>query len=328
MDVLSDVLTAVQLTGAIFFDLEAFTPWVSATPNAETFKHLAMPNADHVIAFHVVMAGSCWAELPGVAAPTQLAAGDLIVVPMGDEHVLSSAPGMRGQASLDNYRRPIDRPLPIPFIMNQGDGLERSHVICGFFGCDRLPFNPLLEALPRVFHASVSAASHDWLLSLVRAAVVEHEHGTAGRETMLAKIAELMFVEVIRKHIAALPEDTYGWLSGLRDPQVSAALGVIHGRPAEPWTVELLARHAGMSRSTFADRFTHFVGMPPMQYLAQWRLQRAACLLGKHGMSAGRAAAEVGYESEAAFNRAFKKLVGVPPGQWRKLRRPGPSEGA
>jgi AraC-like DNA-binding protein len=323
VDVLSDVLTAVQLSGAIFFDLEAFPPWVSVTPNAETFKHLAMPNADHVIAFHVVMAGSCWAELPGVAAPTQLMAGDFIVVPMGDEHVLSSAPGMRGQASLDNYRRPIDRPLPIPFILNQGEGPERSHVVCGFFGCDLRPFNPLLDALPRVLHASVSAASQDWLLSLVRAAAAEREHDTAGRDTMLAKIAELMFVEVIRKYIAALPADTFGWCSGLRDPQVSAALGMIHARPAEPWTVELLARHAGMSRSTFADRFNHFVGMPPMQYLAHWRLQRAAGLLSKGGVTVGRAAAEVGYDSEAAFNRAFKKLVGLPPGQWRKHRGSG-----
>jgi AraC-like DNA-binding protein len=322
VDVLSDVLTAVQLTGAIFFDLEAFAPWVSATPNADTFKHLAMPNAEHVIAFHVVMAGSCWVELPGAGEPTQLVAGDLVVVPMGDEHVLSSTPGMRGEPSLDNYRRPVDRPLPIPFILNQGEGGERSHMICGFFGCDLRPFNPLLGALPRVFHASVSATSQDWLLSLVRAAVVEHAHGTAGRETMLAKIAELMFVEVIRKYIAALPAETLGWCAGLRDPQVSAALGLIHGRPSEPWTVETLARHAGMSRSAFADRFTHFVGMPPMQYLAQWRLQRAAGLLSKSAMSVGRAAAEVGYESEAAFNRAFKKLIGVPPGQWRKLRRP------
>jgi AraC-like DNA-binding protein len=323
VDVLSDVLNAVQLTGAIFFDLEAFSPWVSATPNVQTFKHLAMPNAEHVIAFHVVMAGSCWAELPGVAAPTQLVAGDLVVVPMGDEHVLSSEPGMRGQPSLDHYRRPIDRALPVPFILNQGQGLERSHVICGFFGCDLRPFNPLLEALPRVFHASVSAASQDWLLSLVRAAVAEHQHGTDGRETMLAKIAELMFVEVIRKYIAGLPADTHGWCSGLRDPKVSAALGLIHARPAEPWTVELLARHVGMSRSAFAERFTHFVGVPPMQYLAQWRLQRAAGLLSKSAVSVGRAAAEVGYESEAAFNRAFKKLVGVPPGQWRKRGRPG-----
>jgi transcriptional regulator GlxA family with amidase domain len=130
-----------------------------------------------------------------------------------------------------------------------------------------------------------------------------------------------MFVEVIRKYIASLPPDTNGWCSGLRDPQVSAALGLMHARPAEPWTVEALARQAGMSRSAFSDRFTHFVGVPPMQYLAQWRLQRAAGLLSKSNMSVGRAAAEVGYESEAAFNRAFKKLAGVPPGQWRKRSR-------
>jgi AraC-like DNA-binding protein len=213
--------------------------------------------------------------------------------------------------------------LPVPFVLNEGGGPDRSHFICGYFGCDARPFNPLLDALPRMFHASVSTASQGWLLSLVRAAVEESEHGTAGGETMLAKLAELMFVEVLRKYISDLPEDARGWCSAIRDPQVGAALHLIHDRAAQAWTVNTLAHEVGMSRSTFAERFTSFVGVPPMHYLARWRLQLAANLLTSRGISIALAAAEVGYESEAAFNRAFKKFVGLPPGTWRKRRADG-----
>jgi AraC-like DNA-binding protein len=282
-----------------------------------------MPNADHVIAFHVVMAGSCWAELPGMMPPIRLNAGDFVVMPMGDDHVLSSAPGMRGEADLNMYRRPTDRCQPVPFVLNEGGSAERNHFICGYFGCDIRPFNPLLDALPRMFHASVSPASHEWLLSLVRAAAAESARGTAGGEAMLARLAELMFVEVLRKHISGLPEDSRGWCSGIRDPHVGAALHLMHDRPANPWTVETLARTVGMSRSGFAERFASFVGVPPMQYLARWRLQVAANLLTGRSLTVAEAAAEVGYESEAAFNRAFKKFVGLPPGTWRKRREAG-----
>ncbi|MCC7123882.1 MAG: AraC family transcriptional regulator [Acidobacteria bacterium] len=320
MDVLSDVLSAVRLSGAVFFDVEAFAPWVSPTPQAETFRRTIMPNAEHVIAFHVMMAGSCWAEVPNAGPPIHLRAGDFVVIPMGDDHVLSSAAGMRGEADLAMYRRPTDRCQPVPFVLNKGGGPERNHFICGYFGCDARPFNPLLDALPRLFHASVSPASQDWLLRLVRAAAVESARGTAGGEAMLARLAELMFVEVLRKHISDLPEDARGWCSGVRDAQVGAALHLMHERPAHAWTVEALAREVGMSRSAFAERFAAFVGVPPMQYLARWRLQVAANLLAGRQMSIADAAAEVGYESEAAFNRAFKKVVGLPPGTWRKRR--------
>jgi transcriptional regulator GlxA family with amidase domain len=158
------------------------------------------------------------------------------------------------------------------------------------------------------------------MLSLVRAATTETERSSAGGETMLSKVAELMFVEVVRKYIEALPQDAHGWCSSLRDPNVGAAIRLMHERPAHPWTVDELARNAGMSRSIFAERFVHLIGAPPMHYLAKWRLQIAAGLLTTRGVSTGQAAAQVGYESEAAFNRAFKKYVGLPPGTWRKKR--------
>ena len=160
------------------------------------------------------------------------------------------------------------------------------------------------------------------MVSLVRAGVEESRQTTAGGETMLAKLAELMFVDVIRKYIESLPEDARGWCSSIRDTQIGAALHLIHERPAHAWTVEALAREVGVSRSVFAERFVSYVGLSPISYLSRWRLQVAANLL-TQGMTLARAAAEVGYESEPAFNRAFKKYVGLPPGTWRKRRQNG-----
>jgi AraC-like DNA-binding protein len=194
--------------------------------------------------------------------------------------------------------------------------------VCGYFGCDARPFNPLLESLPRLFRAKMSAASQSWFTSLLQVAADESEAGGAGSETMLAKLAEVMFVEVIRRHIASLPEDSRGWLPALKDRHIGRAMQAIHGRPAQPWTLETLAHEAGMSRSVFAERFAHCVGISPMNYLGRWRMQLAARRLELPGATVAQIAAEVGYESEAAFNRSFKKYVGVPPGAWRKSRLP------
>jgi AraC-like DNA-binding protein len=319
MDVLSEVLRAVRLTGAIFFDVEARIPWVAHTPPVRDFARAVMPGSEHVIAFHILTRGSCWAEVvDGSVPPVRLYAGDLIVLPIGDEHVLCSAPGMRATPDLSRYARPVNGRLPFPVLVNEGGGPDTCHFVCGYFGCDSRPFNPVLEALPRMVHASVSPETQSWLSSLVRVAVQETEHRSAGGETMLAKLAELMFVEVIRKYIDGLPEDSRGWFAGLRDRRVGAALRLIHARPSEPLTLDSLARDVGLSRSVFAERFAHFVGVPPMHYLARWRLQLAAHLLEGNGYSIAAAAAAVGYESEAAFNRAFKKFVGIPPGAWRR----------
>jgi AraC-like DNA-binding protein len=321
MDVLSDVLRAVRLTGAIFFDVEARAPWVGQTPAGWKFGRAVMPEAERVIVFHVLTRGSCWAELfDGSAPPIKLAAGDLILLPNGDEHVFGSVPGQRAEPDLSLYRRPIGGRLPFPIYLNEGGGPETCHFICGYFGCDTRPFNPLLDALPRMVHSSVSTETQTWLSALVRVAINESERGSAGGETMLARLAELMFVELIRKYIEGLSEDSRGWLSGLRDAHVGATLRLMHARPAQSWTIDTLAREIGLSRSALAERFHHLVGMPPMHYLARWRLQVAGHLLEGNGISIAAVAAEVGYESEAAFNRAFKKLVGMPPGEWRRNR--------
>jgi AraC-like DNA-binding protein len=242
--------------------------------------------------------------------------------------VLSSSPGLRGEADVAAYRRPPGRSLPMPHVLNESaTGGEVCRFVCGYFGCDVRPFNPLLDALPRLFHARVSSTSQNWLASLIHVGVDESEQRGGGREIMLAKLAELMFVEVVRKYIDGLPEDARGWFSALKDRHIGTALRLIHGRPAEAWTLEGLARKCCLSRSAFAERFAHYVGVSPMQYLGRWRLQLAARLLERGDLRIAEAAAEAGYESEAAFNRAFKKFAGTPPGRWRRGRniRPSPA---
>jgi AraC-like DNA-binding protein len=322
VDVLSDVLRAVRLTGAVFFDVEACPPFVAATPAAMKIVKSVMPEAEHIIMFHAVSSGGCWAELEdGCAPPVHLAAGDIVVVAKGDQHVLCSTPGMRAEADLNLYVRPTDRRLPFEIEIRPPEGGgERTRFACGYLGCDARPFNPVLLALPRILHVRASDGA-GCMGQLIRMSIDETATRRSGGETVLSKLAELMFVEVVRRYVETLPTEASGWLSGLRDPHIGAALALMHGRPAEAWTLERLAREVGFSRSVFADRFAHFVQDSPMQYLTRWRMQLATHLLERPGVGLAQVAAEVGYESEAAFNRAFKKSVGMPPGAWRRGRQ-------
>jgi AraC-like DNA-binding protein len=220
---------------------------------------------------------------------------------------------------MDIYYRPNDRALPF-LISEHGGAGAPARFVCGYLGCDARPFNPILDALPRMLHVKASSVGGSLTHDLIRVALQENEDPRAGGETILSKLSEVMFLQAVRQYIDELPTEATGWLSGLRDRNISIALRLMHGRPEENWTLEALAREAGMSRSAFAERFVDVMGVPPMQYLANWRLQRAARLLERPSMSIAQAAAAVGYESEAAFNRAFKKQVGVPPGAWRKSR--------
>lgn len=322
MDVLSDVLAAVRLTGAIYFDIDAGVPFVGETPDSPTLVSMIMPQAEHVICFHAVISGSCWAAVGDKAgAPVAMGSGDIVVFPKGNANVMSSLPGARGQPDMDLYRRAAKDPLPFNMV-HGSSGDERTRFVCGFLGCDLRPFNPLLAALPEIMVARRPEGAGAWVSDLLLIALSERDRQRAGTETVLAKLSELVFIEVIRRYIESLPEDARGWLSGLRDPHVGAALGLIHERPLDDWTLEGLARAVGLSRTTFADRFAHYAGVSPMLYLTRWRMQLAARRLDSPDVGIAQVAAEIGYESEAAFNRAFKKAVGQPPGAWRRSRRP------
>lgn len=325
MDVLSDVLLAVRLNGAVFFDVRARAPFASASPNSEVVRRHLMAEAGHVIAFHVVTEGSCWTESVDRAGPAvQLRAGDMVIYPGGDANLMLSAPGMRVEPDWAYYQRAAEALRPLPVMLNQRADAELCRFVCGYLACDDRPFNPLLDALPSVVRAPVSRQSWEWMQNLLDVAIEASTAAGAGREAMLAKLAELMFVEALRSHIAELPHDARGWVAGLRDPQVGAALRLIHERPAQSWTLAVLAREIGMSRSSFVERFTTYVQLPPMQYLTQWRMQLAAHLLEEGDTTVDRVAAAVGYESDAAFSRAFKRHVGASPGSFRRGRvQPG-----
>ncbi len=320
-DALSDLLRTVRLTGAAFFDVAATEPWVAEQPSREMVLPMILPGADHLIAYHVVTEGRCFASIVG-GEPIALEAGEIIVFTNGDPHVMSSSPGMRADPVAPDALEAITA-NQLPFFMNYGgNGPASVKLVCGFLACDAGPFNPLLENLPPVIKAEASQDA-GWISQFIRFAVAESAEKRAGGESVLAKMSELMFIEVVRRHLDALPPEQAGWLAGLRDPSVGKALSLVHGKPAHNWTIEELAKQVGQSRSVLAERFAHLVGIPPMHYLAKWRMQLASELLSRGNANVAAIAAEIGYESEAAFSRAFKKIMGLPPSAWRHRVRPG-----
>jgi AraC-like DNA-binding protein len=314
MDPLSDLLRVVRLDGAYFYAVEAAEPWGIQTVPADEFRPRIMPAADHLISYHVVVRGRCYAGLAG-EEQIELVAGDVILFPHGDAHLMSSAPELRVPPDL--ITEPSGRPGQR---VELGEaGARDVSLLCGFLGCDRRPFNPLLSALPRRLH--VRGLSAAWLGGFTRLFAEEYHPGRAGADTVLVRAAELMFVEAVRRHLESLPPEQTGWLAGLRDELVGRALTLLHARPGDDWSLDTLAREIASSRSVVARRFSELVGQPPMQYLTQWRMQVAANRLVQSGAKIAAIGAEVGYDSEAAFSRAFKKVTGVAPGAWRGRRR-------
>ncbi|HKP55633.1 MAG TPA: AraC family transcriptional regulator [Polyangiales bacterium] len=322
-DVLSEVLRAVRLTGALFFSIEGSAPWVAEAPEARRVAQQVMPGCEHVVEYHLVVQGECWAGLIGEPG-AHLLAGDLVVFPQGDAHVIASDPGMRSPPQLEFYRHPSCGQLPVTVSFNgPGTETERAQIVCGFLGCDARPFNPLLATLPPMIHVPRRPApAGAWIEQLVQLAVLETSARHSGGEAMLARLSELLFIEVVRHHLATLSPETTGWLAGQRDEHIGKSLSALHDRPAQPWTLEELAREVGLSRSMLAERFHHYVGVPPMHYLARWRMQLAASLLSGSTLNLVEVAERVGYNSEAGLSRAFKRMVGVAPSAWREGARP------
>jgi len=320
IDALSDVLKTVRLNGAIVFDIDAYAPWGVETPPPRLFAPLVMPEADHIIEYHVITEGCCYASVAG-EQPVRVEAGTVVMFPQGDAQVLSNPAGLRRKFELEEFEqaRRATPQLPIG-IVTPGNG-EHTHIVCGFLGCDAAPFNPLLAALPRMVCVSEALSLYESRIGqLAHFALAEAKSKRSGGESVLARLCELMFVEAVRRYVDTLTGDHAGWLAGLRDRHVGAALSLIHARPSYDWTLDSLAREAGASRTVLAERFVHFVGTPPMQYLSRWRMQIAASLLCDGQANLARIAEVVGYESEASFSRAFKKVVGSPPGTWRRGR--------
>lgn len=329
-DVLSDLLRRVRLRGALFFHVDCVGAWVTEAPASSLIASVVMPGSEHLMEYHVVLAGECWAGVAGESA-VHMSAGDVIVFPHGDPHVMSSVPGLRAQPDLEflsknnGSQRPFmvrqqdDQPVQLA-TGPRSDG-SGATLLCGFLGCDRGPFNPLLSALPPLIHArSAELPGLGWAVQLSRLAADEAGKKSPGGEAVLERMSEMMFIDIMRHHLETMPENSSGWLAGLRDRYVGKVLGLIHERPAEAWTLDRLSCQAGLSRSALHDRFVSLVNQPPMQYLQSWRMQLASNLLVETNAKLATIARDVGYESEAAFSRTFKRVVGMPPATWRKSR--------
>lgn len=322
-DPLSDVLRTVRLTGALFFLWDVAWPYVTPVPAGHTFAPIILPGAQQAISYHIVTHGSCWGGLIG-EQPVRLRAGDVVLFPHGDAYVMSSSADLCAGAEIELepalgfFRQMAAGELP--FVVKEGGGEQRStRVVCGFLGCDLRPFNPVLAALPRLVHLRARAdPAQDRLQTLIELTLAEAREPRPGGQSVLLRLSELMFVEVVRRCLAELPAARTGWLAGLRDPVVGRALLALHRKPAHGWTLETLACEVGASRSHLAARFTRLIGLPPMHYLTRWRMQLAARMLADGSAKVAAIALDVGYGSEAAFSRAFKRFVGVSPARWRQ----------
>lgn len=319
MDALSDAIAAVRLTSSAFLDVRFGAPWCIQSQITPEDCAPFGPMPSKIIAYHFVASGRLFLELDGEKS-IAIGEGEVVLMPRNDRHTLGSAPGLK-PAITDHIIQPSDGGKPA--VLQIGGSGEKAHIICGYMGCE-IPANPLLAALPRVLRIKVNDGTGGaWLEDSFHHAAEEFATGGIGSSTVLGKLAELLFVEAIRRYLVTLPHDQTGWLAGLRDPKIGRALAMLHAQPAHSWSADELAKTADMSRSAFAERFTSFVGMPPMRYLSHWRLQLAAVRLRESPRATAQIAYEVGYESEAAFSRAFKQAFGITPGRWRRYEPDG-----
>lgn len=314
MDAFSETLRAVRLAGAFFVQGRFSAPWSYRSPCAAALAPILEPGAERVVIFHLITEGECFVDLPD-QEPMRVAAGEVVLFPSGDEHLMASRPG------LDPTEQMKDVLLQRPGVIEVGGGGAPTQLLCGYMACDARLGSLLLGGLPAIMRVSLrNSHAGGWLESAVRYALVETKAGRPGGEGVLSKLAEVMFIEVLRLHMTEHGPTMKGWLAGLGDRVVGAALNAIHAEPARDWTLATLAAYAGSSRSVLAERFQQLVGKTTMQYLAQWRMLLAANLLARGNATLSRIAEEVGYETDTAFSRAFRREYGVPPATWRRQK--------
>lgn len=315
MDAFSEILSGVKLNGAVFFSAEFSAPWgFSATASNMMAATLGL-GAAHLVLYHLLIDGSAFVEMAD-GHSIELKPGDVVVFPQGDPHHMSS--GVGATRPFPNYGITAKIKAHDLSPLLAGGGGATSRFVCGYMTCEPYLSRPILNGLPPVFKVNVRTdSSGHWLENSIRHLVEEAASGRVGSEAMLAKLSEALFVDTLRRYVAGLPDQQTGWLAGARDPIVGKSLGLLHGRVAHPWTIADLADAVGISRSALVERFTRYLDEPPMTYLTRWRLQLAARSLEKTSRGVSEIAADVGYESEAAFNRAFKREFGQPPGRYR-----------
>jgi AraC-like DNA-binding protein len=317
MDALSDVLKSVKLEGAVFIDACFAAPWCVRSSYGINNADPRLPEGSHVVFFHLVTEGECLVRLDSGGELVRARAGDLIVFPHDDQHLLGSDLGLLPVASADTIRGDARDGMQLTKVRPGGEGAATS-CVCGFVACSRTLLRPLLDALPRLLVIPIGDGPAAGLVhELVRAGVVESSAERPGSASIRTKLSELLFVEAMRCYAEGLPPDGRGWLAGLRDVHVGRALAQLHGDPGRAWTVDALARQVGLSRSALAERFVALVGRSPIQYLTAWRLALAARALHDEDSTILRIAERSGYESEASFSRAFTREFGMAPSAWR-----------
>lgn len=315
MDALSETLRVVRLVGAIFINGRFTAPWCYQSPRADTAAPFLEPGAERVVIFHLITEGECFVEM-GNEPPLRLVAGDAVIFPQGDAHRMTSQPGLppaTGGARLDAVL--ARRPRQLAY----GGGGATTRLVCGYLACDARLARMLLAGLPQVVRVNVRGSNAGtWLEASVRYALAEARSPRPGGAGVLAKLSEVLFIEVLRLYMNEQTEGRTGWLAGVGDRIVGAALNALHKSPAHAWTLEELARTAGTSRSVLAERFQHLVGSSPMQYLTQWRMLLASNLLSRSNAPLASIAQDVGYQTDTAFSRAFRREYGAPPAAWRR----------
>ena len=318
MDALSDVLKSVRLEGAFYINAEFTAPWCIRGKCGQASVQQRLAGADHVVYFHFIAEGGCKVRLADGTQVLDVAAGDLVLFPQDDRHLMGSDLRL-APLETENLGYTPDAAGGDLIQMRHGGGGAATRFVCDYLACHRSVGRPLLDALPRVLRIPVGDAQASALLrELLRAAVNESSASRPGAASMLAKLSELLFVEALRRYVENLPPQGKGWLAGVRDAQIGRALALLHGDPRRAWTVDALAREVALSRSALAERFAALVGESPIQYLIRWRLALAAQMLRAGREAIARVAERSGYESETAFSRAFRREFGLGPAAWRK----------
>lgn len=319
MDVLSEVLKTVKLDGAIFYTAECSAPWGFRSPPGRIMASYLSPEPKHVIVYHLLTDGRGYAQVEGDGKLLHLDAGDIVVFPQGDPHLLGNGPAVEPIDSSKELQRILSEDLKIA---RCGGGGEVTRIICGYMTCEPQLSRIFLGGLPPVLKVNIRKdASGQWLENSIRYSVETADTSRPGGETVLAKLSEVLFIETLRRYIAQLPQEESGWLAGVRDQEVGKALALLHRQPAHPWTIATLASEVGTSRSVLAERFRQYLSETPIAYLTRWRLQLGKQMLASTNHSVAQISGDVGYESEPAFNRAFKRAFGLPPARFRSQSR-------
>ena len=315
MDALSEILHSVKLEGAVFYNAEFTAPWGFRSPPSCEVATFLRKEPKHVIIYHLLTQGRARGEVEDSTHCVDLVPGDIVVFPHGDAHILSNG---SPPCIVDNGKHLKEVFSQGLTLARDGGGGEASLFVCGYMECDRELSKTFLGGLPPVFKINIrNDPAGEWLENSIKFSAKEAGANRAGSDAVLAKLSEALFVETLRRYMADLPPQQTGWLAGARDPGVGAALAHMHRTPEYPWTIANLAQEVGVSRSVLAERFRQYLGKPPMTYLSRWRLQLGARMLTSTSYSVARISGDVGYGSEPAFNRAFKREFGAPPARFR-----------